>query len=319
MKTEENFKQYYDDVLLPELKSLEVVRIKIANEIKYFVFILICIFCVLLVLFCLSIPFLAPAFLILLPFAIFLVFGSIVYFVLPIVDYMDEFNNNIPQKILYFIDKTLKYSKNCHISKEDFVASKIFKRKPDNVNGSNYASGKLGTAQIKFSKIHAKYNTYDSVETAFKGLFFVAKSDTGLKSETVVFPPIKKEVRSTKRSIRKDWNLISNVTLFNLIELADPEFERLFTVYSNDQIEAPRILSSSMRKKFIAFKEKTDADLYLSFIGSKIYVAISFCDPFEPRIFKTLLNFEEVKKYFENFQLSFDFLSEILEETNSRS
>ena len=97
-----------------------------------------------------------------------------------------------------------------------------------------------------------------------------------------------------------------------LIKLEDPEFERLFAVYGNNQIEARYILSTSLMERITTFKKKTGQKIYLSFVGSKVYVAISFTKSlFEPRIFNTLLDFGPVREYFEDLQLAIGIVEDL--------
>ena len=96
-----------------------------------------------------------------------------------------------------------------------------------------------------------------------------------------------------------------NLVRDDLIKLDDPEFEKLFVVYGNDQVGARYVLSTSLMKRIVDFKNKTNRDIYLSFIGSMVFVAISYKrNLFEPRIFETLLDFEPVREYFEDLQMA---------------
>ena len=97
-----------------------------------------------------------------------------------------------------------------------------------------------------------------------------------------------------------------------LVKLEDPEFEKHFVVYSKDQIEARYILSTSLMRRIVDFKKKTKKDIHLSFVGSKVYVAISYVrDLFEPRVFQTLLSFEPIQQYFEDLSLAIGIVDDL--------
>ncbi len=90
-----------------------------------------------------------------------------------------------------------------------------------------------------------------------------------------------------------------------LIKLEDPEFERLFVVYGDDQIQARYILSTSLMERIMQFKAKSQRPIYLSFVGSKVFVAVSYTkNLFEPKIFSTLLDFGPIRQYYEDLQLA---------------
>lgn len=98
----------------------------------------------------------------------------------------------------------------------------------------------------------------------------------------------------------------------SLIKLEDPEFEKMFVVYGDDQIEARYILSTSLMRRIVDFKKKSKRTIYISFVGSKIYVAVSYSrNLFEPRIFKTLLAFSPIKEYFEDLELVYGLVEDL--------
>ena len=72
-----------------------------------------------------------------------------------------------------------------------------------------------------------------------------------------------------------------------LIRLEDPRFEKEFCVYGEDQVEARYILTPSLMERIMAFKNKWNKDVHLSFLDSRVYIAISmYKDLFELRPFK---------------------------------
>ncbi len=53
------------------------------------------------------------------------------------------------------------------------------------------------------------------------------------------------------------------------------------------------------------FKKKSQKPIYLSFVGSKVFVAVSYTkNLFEPKIFSTLLDFGPIREYYEDLQLA---------------
>jgi len=89
-----------------------------------------------------------------------------------------------------------------------------------------------------------------------------------------------------------------------LIKLDNPEFEREFVVYGSDQIEARYILSHSLMQNILELKKLIKEDISLSFSGSKIYLAVhKTSSSFEPRIYKKVDSFDEIKLYFQTISL----------------
>jgi hypothetical protein len=58
-------------------------------------------------------------------------------------------------------------------------------------------------------------------------------------------------------------------------------------------------------RRIMKFKNKSSRQIYLSFVESKIYIALSYSQPlFEPAISKTLLDFGALAPYFEDLELA---------------
>jgi len=95
-----------------------------------------------------------------------------------------------------------------------------------------------------------------------------------------------------------------NHTHGELVKLEDPEFEKEFVVYSTDQVEARYILTTSLMQRILNYKKMTGERIDLAFVGNKIYVAIwKSSDPFEPSVFGTLLDFDQVLRFYERLKI----------------
>ncbi|NQT27975.1 MAG: DUF3137 domain-containing protein, partial [Candidatus Omnitrophica bacterium] len=294
MKTLEELRQYYNTTLLPELRVLEQERKKSLNKIILSAAIII-------------------------PLAVLLTYISKHHFpaILGIIgifgvtwvftrEYVSKFKTGIIEKIVTCVDENLKYSKNGRIPQNTFAKSKIFKHRIDSYKGDDYVRGRLGQTEVEFSEIHAQYVTRDSkgrksYHTIFKGLFFVADFNKEFKGVTIVLPDVAEKMLGGLGTMFQSWNKGRG----QLVKLEDPEFEKMFVVYGEDQVGARYILSMSLMRRITDFKNKTKRQIHLSFIRSHIFIAISYRrDLFEPRIFRTLLSFVPIQQYFDDLQLA---------------
>lgn len=92
----------------------------------------------------------------------------------------------------------------------------------------------------------------------------------------------------------------------------NPNFEKEFVIYSNDQIEARYILTHSLMESILDFKKKTNHNLSISFVQKNIYLAIDYGkDLFEPSVFKSLLNDEITKEYINTLVLAVSIVKEL--------
>ena len=128
------------------------------------------------------------------------------------------------------------------------------------------------------------------------------------KGRTVVLPDTAEKLFGGLGKLFQSWNIGRG----ELVKLEDPEFEKEFAVYGNDQVEARYILSTSLMKRIVDFKRKTGKKIFLSFVGSRVFVAVSFRkDLFEPKVFSTVLAFEPIQEYFEDLQLAIGIVDDL--------
>ncbi len=300
MKTIEELKTFYNETLSDDLQALEQQRKAILKNIAIVGIVMaIALFAILII------ATQSGAF----PILIFIFVAAIIIFgiIAKILSrgYVTKFKSNIIGRIVKFIDPNLSYIQKGRIEKATFMDSDIFKTKPNRYKGDDYVRGTIGKTPIEFSEIHAQYESGSgknrSCRTVFKGLFFIADFNKHFTCKTVVLPDTAESLFGAFGKMFQAWNLSRD----QLIKLEDPEFEKLFVVYGSDQIQARYILSTSLMARITNFKKKSGQKIYLSFVGSKVYVAISYTkNLFEPKIFSTLMNFELIREYFEDLQLA---------------
>ena len=81
-------------------------------------------------------------------------------------------------------------------------------------------------------------------------------------------------------------------------------FERHFMTYATREANIAGLLSKDMQHAIIDFKEETGKEIYVSFIGSKIYIGVTEPkDILEPFIFSSNVSFELVREFFEDIQM----------------
>ena len=219
--------------------------------------------------------------------------------------YRLDFKKKIIAKITGFVDESLTYMPEGSVSRAEFLKSAIFQHSCDSYKGEDHIQGKIEKTAIEFSEVVAKYKTTSGTgskrkehyTTYFKGIFFVADFNKHFKTYTLVLPD------TAEKLFGKFGQKLQSMTLTRgeLIKLEDPEFEKEFCVYGNDQVESRYILSTALMRRILEFKKKWGTKIYLSFVDSKVYIAISLKkNLFETRLFKTIVDYsfiEENVKY----------------------
>ncbi len=141
--------------------------------------------------------------------------------------------------------------------------------------------------QIELPKKQS-YNTQ-----VFKGLFFAAKYKRLSQALTIIRPKLSETEINLLYYGKKQF-----------IKIEDADFNSLFTVYSEDLVQANNILSTSLIEKLLRFRKNNNKNIFLSFVDENIYIAIEYPEGiFEPNLFKSILKFSPLRKYFEAIQL----------------
>jgi hypothetical protein len=163
---------------------------------------------------------------------------------------------------------------------------------PDRYRGEDYIEGVIDKTDIRLSELHTEYRqvTYDSKGrrnehwvTIFAGCLLARTSTSTFTGLRWCCP-----TRSSRGWAGwGQWLQSLSAKLGNqpgeLVKMEDPEFERLFKVFSTDQIEARYILTPNMIRRIVEFRKKTDSPIRLSFIASRVFVAIpTHHNHFEP-------------------------------------
>ena len=302
MKTLEDLKDFYTTALMPDLAALEQQRKSLVRKIIFTIVAAVFIACICLLFAAQTLREAGPA--VMFPIALCVLGAAAVCYLLTR-GYVMDFKSVVIDRIVRFIDENLTYSPKDCIPKSVFMLSKIFTTKPNRYKGDDLVCGKVGATQIQFSELHAEYESGSGKNrhryTVFRGIFFVGDFNKHFTGQTIVLPDTAEKLFGRLGQKLQSLNIFRG----NLIKLEDPEFESHVVVYGSDQIEARYILSTSLMARITDFKKKTGKKIHLSFIGSMVFVAVSYTrNLFEPRLFKTLLDFEPVRQYFEDLQLA---------------
>ncbi|MEI7904178.1 MAG: DUF3137 domain-containing protein [Candidatus Firestonebacteria bacterium] len=303
MKTIQNLSEFYQQELLPVLRPFEERRVKLAFNLKMLAVNGAAIIAAALTLkytesFGVFLLVILGIWLIITGFTCYSLYSG----------FKSDFKDKVIGPLVKFIDENLNYLKDAYVPQSIYNQSRIFLATPDRYRGEDYVFGKQGKTEVQFSEIHSEYKTQtrDSKgnvqtqwHTIFKGLFFTADFNKNFSGCTVVLPDTAEKLLGFLGKTLQSMNMARD----KLINLEDPEFEKEFAVYSDDQVTARYILSTSMMERLTAYKRNTGRPVSISFVNSRIFVAVSCSENmFEPKIFGSLIDFETVKKYYESLE-----------------
>ena len=294
----------YNSKLKPQLSDLNIKRIAIVSKIKKNVLISI-----LLIVFSLYLSHIfnsvIPIVLTLISMLLFSYFS-----IYPLWEvYRNEFKEKVIKQIIKLIDNSLSYDPNGKLSLEQFKKSGIYKTQIDRYKGDDHVYGKIGSTKVEFSEVHAEQKTEyrDSKgrrrvnwHTIFKGLLFSVDFNKHFNVKTYVLTDTAEKMFGFLGKKLQSMNISRD----DLVYLENPDFEKQFVVYSSDQIEARYILSPSLMDRILDFKNQTKKNIQLSFVESKLFVVVPYReDLFEPKLFGDIVDFNNIKEYYNDLIL----------------
>ncbi|MDX2063482.1 MAG: DUF3137 domain-containing protein [Bacteroidia bacterium] len=226
--------------------------------------------------------------------------GALFYDMISNRDFYMDFKTEVIERILKFIDPSFTYISHKYIAPAQLVESRLFVHLPKKYKGDDYVSGIIGqNTKIEFSEVVARHKSVlqeankqsSEWKLTFKGLYFVAQTDRSFAGHTFIIP-----AGESSDSLMQVHGHIPEK-----VDLGDDKFGTFFSVYSTNPAEARQLIKQPMIDRLVEFRSHRTNPVRISFVGNKINVAIWHeKDLFEPRIFKTLIDFSLIEEYYDD-------------------
>jgi len=216
--------------------------------------------------------------------------------------FKDNFKDNVIKALIKAIDPQLNYNKESYVKREKYDESRIFLTQIDKYHGNDHVWGMVDKTLIEFSELLTGYETHSSkggtqFHAVFDGLFMVTDFNKNFKCSVFVLPDFTEKLFGGLAKVFQKMNADRD----QLIYMEDPEFEKLFKVYTNDPIEARYILSIDLLKRIVEVKNKLNKIISLSFVNSKMFLAISSDkDIFNPKMGRSVFDSNMVHEFYNN-------------------
>lgn len=222
--------------------------------------------------------------------------------------YRNRFKDEVVREIVKAIDPTWEYNHDQCITSSEYFSSDLFRQSVDRYRGDDLISGKIDKTDFRCSELHTEYKTVttdkdgkrkETWHTIFKGLFFHADFNKEIKGKTYIEPD------TAERLLGKFGQSLQMSSKGKLVKLENLEFEKIFAVFGTDQTEARYILTPTIMEALVNIYKKYKRKMHLSFIGSRVYVAISFNkNLFEPKVFSSGVKFKDIEFMYNLFEIN---------------
>lgn len=186
----------------------------------------------------------------------------------------------MPTLVSQFGDLT--YQASPGLSEGDFIAANLFSR-PDRYKSEDLIQGHVGATRLRMSEVHAeeRHETRDSqgrsrteYRDIFKGMMFIFDFNKSFAGQTYVMP---EDLTGSLGGLGKMFQRMGAKMTGRgqLVQLEDPDFERLFKVDSSDQTEARYILSSALMRRMVDLRQRQNNTVAAAFIGGQMYLMLA--------------------------------------------
>lgn len=221
-----------------------------------------------------------------------------------VADFESTFKEEIIKPLISFINKDFIYKPDSYISHNEFLKTGFFENQLYNYDGNDQLIGKHNDVLFQFcdlwvTKTPSIKTNNQSDYNVFCGNFFMAKFNKSFKFETYIIPTYSFRENLIGDDFDTQTFLVDNWCFGDKVQLEDPEFTKLFSVFSKDQIESRYILTPTLMERIKKVQEKTRGKLFISFRNDMIFIANNNgFDYFEPDFYKSINSKEAILEYY---------------------
>lgn len=241
-------------------------------------------------------------------------FGPIVIVVVSVIIFITCINNKskifsffykeeVVDEIIHAFCPNATYSPNNGVSEDLFRNSGLF-TSPNRYHAEDLIEGCLDKTSFICSEVHAEERRARSTkngvqyywEDIFKGFLFIADFHKEFQGETTV-------LRDSFFKIKMGASRV---------KMENPDFEKVFDVFSTNQIEARYLITPSMMERMLKLDSNFKKGITISFRDSTILVAIPDSkNRFEADVWSSLSDMSILKSDFAVLQSLLDIVDEL--------
>lgn len=303
MRDIREFRIYYNQTIHPELMRLDRQRRRLLRLIFFSSLVLIA-----LLIFELYLNILLVTLTLMIPITIY-----IYMLVRQVKQFRLDFKPKVVNLILDFMKESINfrrmtYAPDKYIPIQMFMASRIFGVNPAVYEGEDYIEGRVDEVEFQLSELNVKEfsRVRNRLNYVFRGVFLHAELKTPLNGTVIILP----------RKFRQ--YLIRTIKYINLSKAEDVDgfiksnaFRETFLTYATSNIKIGEVLPVYMQDVFTNYVERTGKEIYLSFNGKHLYIAITNPkDILEPHLFQSNVSFDLIREFFEDIQMIVNLVEE---------
>jgi Protein of unknown function (DUF3137) len=222
--------------------------------------------------------------------------------------YIDDFKEKIIGQIISYIHPGTVYKPMGFVSKKEYKASGLYRRKFTHFDGDDYWESVINGVSFHCSEIEASYSDPAGSECIFKGLFFTVKLNALLSGGTYIWT---KDNVQLPCSIADEHYKMFYLPGVKKYQTTDPGFNHIYAVYTTNVAEASVLLTHSMLEHMLLIRQKLKKEIVFSFVGNRCYVAVPFSENLLEPTPKGIRDKMAIRNYFYTILLVFNIIKKL--------
>lgn len=208
-----------------------------------------------------------------------------------------SFKMAILEPLIQFINPSLTYQPTQGVS-EYLLRDAGWFGDPDkyNISKSDLVQGNFEGFPCQFSEFRVVTRNKKRSTTVFQGILLALDLPTIVPATTIIQPDM--------IGFAEELEQFTLPEGAKRIPMDDPGFEKVFTAYSTDAVQANYLLPNNLLAVLTDFHTETGVRLYLTFRGRRLMIGFSQDEKiFEPDLFESLISPTLIYSYVQNFEL----------------
>ena len=295
MRDLDEFRIYYNHTIHPELVRLDQQRRRLLRLLLFSAFALTGV-----IIFELFLNILVVTLLLMIPIGIY-----ISYLLLEVKKFRASFKPKVVNLILDFMKESINFRKmtyaaDRYIPLKVFNASQIFGVQPAVYEGEDYIEGRVDEIEFQMSELNVKEfsRVRNRLNYVFRGVFMHAELKQPLNGVIVVLPRkfrqyLTRTIKNFHRNGARDMDGF----------MKTQAFRDTFLTYATNNVKIREVIPDYMEQVFTDYVERTNKEIYVSFIEKHIFIAITNPkDILEPYLFQSNTSFDLIYEFFEDIR-----------------
>ena len=219
-------------------------------------------------------------------------------------EYRKFFKENVIKKFVKEYSESLDFNPDAGMSKGIYNDAEF--ERYDNYSSEDLIYGTLEDGyKIQMAEVHTEEESTDSdgnttTSTVFHGLFACVEFDKYI---------------NTYLKIRQNQKFLF-IKNKHKLEMDSGEFEKIYDVYTENNIITMQLLTADIMQMFIDFKNKNKLIPQLTLKENKLYIRFETGGVFEASILKKSLDYEVLKRYYDIINFTLELTEKFIKNVN---